>query len=134
MTRLLGLLLWLLPVTLLSQPAEFQFRSEDRPVFSNSIRVDALKTALVEGKTVVLDVRLAEDFAETPAMIPGAIRMNPETLPDWISSLNKEQDIIVYCVAGKWVSQKVAYLLDQAGFRVQSLEGGIEAWQGSLAQ
>ncbi|MDB9968193.1 hypothetical protein OAE08_00790 [Gammaproteobacteria bacterium] len=32
---------------------------------------------------------------------------------------------------GKWVSQKVAYLLDEAGIAIRSLEGGFNAWNDS---
>jgi rhodanese-related sulfurtransferase len=35
----------------------------------------------------------------------------------------------VYYVAGKWVSQKGAYLLNERGIEVLSLIGGLNAWK-----
>lgn len=78
---------------------------------------------------IMLDVRLKEDFAKDPVLIPGAIYKNPEDLPTWLASLDKDKEVIVYCVAGKWVSQKVAYMLNQSGVKVHSLEGGFNAWK-----
>lgn len=34
----------------------------------------------------------------------------------------------MYCVKGKWVSQKAAKYLSEHGFDVRSLDGGIDAW------
>ena len=78
----------------------------------------------------MLDVRLEEDFAENPNLIPSSTYLNPEDLPNWISQINKSKEV-VYCLAGKWVSQKVAYLLDEAGIAIRSLEGGFNAWNDS---
>lgn len=80
---------------------------------------------------MVLDVRLQEDFAKNPNLIPGSTYRNPEDLHNWISQIDKSKEVVVYCVAGKWVSQKVAYLLGEAGIKVRSLEGGFDAWNES---
>ena len=61
-------------------------------------------------------------------MIPGAIRRDPEAIADWVSSLPKDRPVVVYCVKGKWVSQKAATYLSKHGFDVRSLDGGIDAW------
>jgi thiosulfate sulfurtransferase len=79
----------------------------------------------------VLDVRLEEDFAKNPNLIPGSTYRNPEDLPNWISQIDKSKEVVVYCVAGKWVSQKAAFLLDEAGITVRRLEGGFNAWNDS---
>ena len=76
----------------------------------------------------VFDVRLSEDFAANPTMIPGAIRHDPEGIADWVNSLPKDKPVVVYCAKGKCVSQKGAAYLSEHGFDVRSLDGGIDAW------
>jgi len=108
-------------------PDGYVFRNGERPEYSRTATVDDLKAPGPDGATVV-DVRLSEDFAASPTMIPGAIRRDPETISDWVSKLPKDKPVLVYCVKGKWVSQKAAVYLSGHGFDVRSLEGGINAW------
>ncbi|MFT5211874.1 MAG: hypothetical protein ACI9CE_003615 [Flavobacterium sp.] len=54
-----------------------------------------------------MDVRLKEDFNKDPNLIPGATYVNPENLPAWSKTIAKESEVLVYSVAGKWVSQKL---------------------------
>ena len=75
-----------------------------------------------------MDVRLREDFDANPTMIAGAIRRDPEGIADWVSALTRDKPVVVYCVKGKWVSQKAATYLSEQGFDVRSLDGGIAAW------
>jgi rhodanese-related sulfurtransferase len=112
-----------------SQEGEFKFRNDDRPLFDKIITVEQLSVLQANDDIVLLDVRLAEDLAADPKLIPGALYKNPEELPNWIKSLDKSKDVVVYCFGGKWVSQKVAHLLEESGIVVQSLEGGIETWK-----
>lgn len=111
-----------------SQEGEFEFRNNDRPPFDKIISVEQLSVLQANDNIVLLDVRLVEDFAADPKLIPGALYKNPEELPNWIKSLDKSKDVVVYCVGGKWVSQKVAHLLEESGIVVQSLDGGLDAW------
>lgn len=78
----------------------------------------------------VLDVRLSEDFAADPELIPDAMYRDPDEIVTWVRSMSPvDGPVIVYCVRGKWVSQKAATYLKDQGFEVVSLEGGIEAWK-----
>jgi Fe-Mn family superoxide dismutase len=61
-------------------------------------------------------------------LIPGAIRRDPEGIADRAGKLPKDKPVVVYCVKGKWVSQKAATYLSEHGFDVRSLDGGINAW------
>jgi rhodanese-related sulfurtransferase len=108
-------------------PDAYVFRNDDRPEFTRTASVAELKAEALEGVTVI-DVRLSEDFAANPTLIPGAIRRDPEGIADWASKLPKDKPVVVYCVKGKWVSQKAAAYLSEHGFDVRSLEGGINAW------
>ena len=67
-------------------------------------------------------------------LISGASYNNPEDIQAWSSALPKDSKVVVYCVKGKWVSQKAANYLADKGYEVFSLEGGIEAWEQAKGQ
>ncbi len=125
---LIGICIFALSNYSLSQVETFEFRDEFRPKYENTLSVEQLADLQKEENIIVLDVRLAEDFALNPTLIAGAEYKNPEILPSWLNQLDRSKEVVVYCVAGRWVSQKVAHLLNEAGFKVSSLEGGLEAW------
>ncbi|GJM13170.1 MAG: hypothetical protein DHS20C12_15730 [Pseudohongiella sp.] len=129
MPRILFLFILTLCGSTYAQDDSFVFRNEVRPSFDQVMSVAQLKEKRQQEDLVILDVRLQEDFDKDPAVIPGAVYVNPENLPQWVSTLSAEAEVVVYCVAGKWVSQKVAFLLDQQGVNVSSLAGGFEAWK-----
>lgn len=108
-------------------PGAYAFRNADRPAYTRTASVADLKAQAPDGVTLV-DVRLREDFDANPTMIPGAIRRDPEGIADWVSALPRDKPVVVYCVKGKWVSQKAATYLSEQGFDVRSLDGGIDAW------
>ena len=111
-----------------STTSGYNFRDEHRPTFERSI--DAAELSATSGNGVkIIDVRLPEDYALAPRTIPGATYLDPDQIEDWSSSLPRNEEIVVYCVAGRWVSQKAADYLTRQGFNVRTLEGGIEAWQ-----
>jgi rhodanese-related sulfurtransferase len=120
---LIVLLLALNSCTSPSQEPEFKFRSSDRPSYDELITVSQLSDKLGESNLILLDVRLKEDFDK-----------DPEDLPEWYASLSPDSEVVVYCVAGKWVSQKAAFLLNKRGLNVSSLAGGINAWKQSKNQ
>jgi len=111
----------------------YVFRNDDRPEYTRTASVADLRAQAPDGVTVV-DVRLSEDFAANPTMLPGAIRRDPEDMADWASKLPKDKPVVVYCVKGKWVSQKAATYLSEHGFDVRSLEGGIDAWDAQSSE
>ena len=73
---------------------------------------------------IVIDVRNAPAFLDAADLIRGALRRDPEKVLDWKKSLPAAASVIVYCVHGHEVSQKVAQALG-----ARYLEGGIEAWR-----
>ena len=105
------------------------FRNDDRPTFDRRVSVSDLESLRDEADVTVLDVRLIENFEADPLMIPGASYKNPDEIAQWAGSLPDDGKIVVYCVRGKWVSQKAATILERKGYDVYSLEGGIEAWK-----
>ena len=109
--------------------SDFDFRGEDRPAYDNTVTPDELVALRQQGATV-LDVRLLEDFDADPVLIPDAMYRDPDDISSWAGQMSPaDGPVVVYCVKGKWVSQKAATFLNDRGFEVYSLEGGIEGWK-----
>jgi rhodanese-related sulfurtransferase len=80
---------------------------------------------------LVIDVRRNERFRESPYLLKGALRRDPEKVLEWKKSLPRSASVVVYCVHGHEVSQGVAKAL-----QARYLEGGLEHWKehgGELA-
>ena len=105
------------------------FRTSDRPEHHRQVSVAEVDGILQRGGTVI-DVRLREDYDADPVLIPGAQYRDPELMTEWAGEIDASASpVVVYCVRGKWVSQKVAHYLASQGLQVYSLQGGLEAWQ-----
>lgn len=113
---------------------DFIFRNDNRPEYKKNISLDQLNEMQKNEKIVLLDVRLTEDFALDPILIPGAEYKNPENISKWASTLPKNKKIVLYCVKGAWVSQKAATYLDEQGYDVSTLNGGIQEWKAINTQ
>jgi len=89
-----------------------------------SISPAALRQAL--GSThppLVIDVRRRDRFLESPVMVKGALRRDPEAIEAWKDALPRAEQVVVYCIHGHEVSQTAARVLGAS-----YLEGGIESW------
>ena len=90
-----------------------------------SISPAALRQFLQSSRPpLVIDVRREERFLESPCLVRGALRRNPDTVEQWRAALPAQAAVVVYCVHGHAVSQGVASALG-----ARYLEGGIEAWR-----
>src|SRR5262245_33891248 len=80
---------------------------------------------------VILDVRRAPAFEKNRVLIPGALRLPPEEVPEWALRSSSAQSIpvVIYCVHGHEVSQGAAKTLQASGFTATFLAGGISEWQ-----
>ncbi len=76
---------------------------------------------------VIIDVRIDDDYALDPRLIPGSTRRSHKTVSQWAAEF-KEQKLVVSCQRGEKLSQGVAALLRYEGIDASSLEGGYEAW------
>ena len=73
---------------------------------ADSISVPELSDYLVNHRNMtLLDVRRKSDFEQAPQKITGARWHDPEAIADWIGSVPKDQDVVVYCVKGGSVSR-----------------------------
>lgn len=92
-----------------------------------TIHPDQLKNNL--GNRFFLDVRRASDLASSNEKLPGATWGDPEKIDEWIDTLPKNQEIVLYCVRGGSVSNSVVDKLQAKGLKASFIEGGIEGWK-----
>jgi rhodanese-related sulfurtransferase len=90
-----------------------------------SITPAALRQSLQSDRPpLVIDVRRAERYLDSPYMIRGALRRDPLQVEQWKASLPAGAQVVVYCVHGHEVSQGVAKAL-----KMKYLQGGVEQWR-----
>ena len=77
----------------------------------------------------VVDVCLNEDFAEDQRLIPGSTRHAHTNMDGLIALLTKDRPVVIVCQKGKKLSQGVAALLRNSGFRAEYLQAGIFGWR-----
>lgn len=77
---------------------------------------------------ILLDVRIDEDFALDPYLIPGAYRHPFSTIMDVAADV-RGKPVVVYCQKGLKISQGAAALLRTCGVNAEVLEGGQFAWR-----
>jgi rhodanese-related sulfurtransferase len=76
----------------------------------------------------IIDVRLEEDYAADPRLIPGSRRHDWQAAQTWANDY-RGHSMIVTCRRGQKISQGVAAWLRHARLDAQTLEGGFEAWK-----
>ncbi|MEM6565447.1 MAG: sulfurtransferase/chromate resistance protein [Pseudomonadota bacterium] len=75
----------------------------------------------------VVDVRLEEDVAQIPFLIPTAIRCAHSDVANLCSQLGKRSTVLV-CHKGLKLSHGAAAILRSFGVRAEVLEGGMMGW------
>jgi membrane protein DedA with SNARE-associated domain/rhodanese-related sulfurtransferase len=102
------------------------------------ITPDELKARLERGERVtILDVREADEVARAPYMLPGALWIKPDDLPQRLRELPRDGMVVLYGRRLKRAKSEraiphanVALRLCGAGFgRVRPLTGGLHAWR-----
>lgn len=94
---------------------------------SYSIGVKELKARLDKGdKLVLLDVR--EPWEHALAKLEGSVLVPLGTLPQSLSKLDKNTEIIAYCHHGMRSADATGFLVQQGFPNVKNLVGGIDAW------
>jgi rhodanese-related sulfurtransferase len=78
----------------------------------------------------LVDVRIDEDYAADPRLIPGSRRRDFRAAAAWIGDYSG-RTVIVTCQKGLKLSQGIAALMRHEGIDAQTLEGGFEAWRAS---
>jgi rhodanese-related sulfurtransferase len=75
----------------------------------------------------LIDVRIDEDFAAAPSLIPRSHRRSHRDVADWTPGFS-DRSVAVICKKGQKLSEGVAAWLRHAGVNARVLEGGHEAW------
>jgi rhodanese-related sulfurtransferase len=79
---------------------------------------------------VLIDVRIDNDHASDPRMLPASIRRDFRTVSTWADEF-VGRSVVVICQRGQKLSQGAAAWLRHVGARAENLEGGFEAWVAS---
>jgi membrane protein DedA with SNARE-associated domain/rhodanese-related sulfurtransferase len=98
---------------------------------------EELKEKLSAGERIlVLDLQGGVHRVPEPAAIPGAVRIDPRLLRQYMTQYRKkdletDREVILYCACpGETTSARVALALRQRGFDdVRPLAGGFQAWR-----
>ena len=81
----------------------------------NSISPDKLARLIGTPKCpTLIDVRLAEDFAADPQLVPGAGRRDHASVADWAAEFSGAATVVI-CKRGGKLSEGVAAWLRHAG-------------------
>jgi rhodanese-related sulfurtransferase len=76
----------------------------------------------------LVDVRIDEDFAADPSLIPGAVRLQHTQVQEWASQLTG-QSVVVVCHKGQKLSEGTAAWLRYNKVAAEILEGGHVGWK-----
>jgi len=79
---------------------------------------------------VIIDVRIAEDFAADPRLLPATARRSFQDVTAWMAAF-AGSSVVVVCQKGLKLSQGVVAWMRHAGIDAQTLEGGFEAWRSA---
>ncbi len=78
----------------------------------------------------IIDVRIPDDFAAHPHLIPAATRHAHGDIAGLAASLTGLR-VVVVCQRGQKLSEGAAALLRTSGIAAETLEGGTEAWRAA---
>lgn len=79
---------------------------------------------------VIVDVRVEQDYAADPRVIPGALLRDYRSVASWALDF-AGRSVVVNCQKGLKLSEGVAAWLRQAGIDADTLKGGFEAWRSA---
>ncbi len=77
---------------------------------------------------VLIDVRVPEDLAADPRLLPASRCLDHHSVMDWGETF-AGRNVVVICQRGQKLSQGVAAWLRHEGIPAETLEGGFEAWR-----
>ena len=79
----------------------------------------------------LLDVRRAGVFEAASQMLPAAQWRDPGQVGDWGPTLERDREVVVYCVYGHEVGRTTAMRLRALGLKARFLRGGFDGWQSA---
>jgi rhodanese-related sulfurtransferase len=94
------------------------------------ITTDELQTKLEAGeKLELIDVRENEEVAG--GMVPGSKHIRMMDIPNHVAEFDKEKEYIFICRSGAR-SENVCYYLQDQGYKVRNMIGGMLNWRGEV--
>lgn len=73
---------------------------------------------------VLVDVRVDNDYASDPRMLPASLRRDYRTVSSWAGEY-AGRSVVVVCQRGQKLAQGTAGWLRHSGVRAEYLEGGF---------
>ncbi|MFD2760741.1 rhodanese-like domain-containing protein [Lentibacillus juripiscarius] len=96
----------------------------------NKVTPKEVEQLVEEGKnTIIVDVREDDEVAQ--GMIRTAKHIPLEKIPHSLDELDQTKDYIVVCRSGNR-SMMAASFMDERGFNVSNMEGGMLDWEGEV--
>lgn len=98
---------------------------------SSNISISAAKLSRLVGlpdAPVIIDVRIPEDIAADPRLLPNADQRSHKDVADWAGAYAGRR-VVVSCQRGLKLSEGVAAWLRHHGVAAENLAGGFEAWR-----
>lgn len=96
----------------------------------NTVTPEEVEKLIEEDKDIVIvDVREDEEVAQ--GIIKDAKHIPLEEIPHSTNELNKDKHYVFVCHSGRR-SMTAASFMDERGFKVSSMEGGMKSWDGEV--
>jgi molybdopterin/thiamine biosynthesis adenylyltransferase/rhodanese-related sulfurtransferase len=93
--------------------------------------VKELKSRLDRGEPIfILDVRNPEEFQI--CRIPGSVLVPLPQLPQRLSELDSNREMVVHCKSGMRSAKAIQFLRQQGFTKLSNLKGGILAWADQI--
>lgn len=98
---------------------------------SSNISINAAQLSRLVGlpdAPVIIDVRIPEDVAADPRLLPASDKRSHADVPAWAEAYAGRR-VVVSCQRGLKLSEGVAAWLRHHGVAAENLAGGFEAWR-----
>ncbi len=98
---------------------------------SSNIQINAAQLSRLVGlpdAPTLVDVRIDQDFAADPRLLPASERRSHRDVADWAGAYAGRK-VVVLCQKGLKLSEGVAAWLRHEGVEAENLTGGFEAWR-----
>lgn len=83
------------------------------------------------GAAGAFDLRLEEDYLQSPQVIAGVSSRDPSRVLEWSQELDATKPVRLYCLRGKDIGRSTFLALRARGMNARYHVGGIEAWQAA---
>ncbi|MBR7555002.1 rhodanese-like domain-containing protein [Allobacillus sp. GCM10007491] len=102
---------------------------EDKKI--DLINKEQLKQEMNRPDLEIIDVREDDEVAE--GIIPGAKHIKLGDIPTRISELSKDKEYVMVCRSGGR-SNRAGVQLEEQGYNVKNLQGGMLDWDGDVSK